>query len=167
MKALVNYFFDLCLLRAKPQDLSASHALLTIMFILNVLAGLLLIGDVRPHPAAALLESFLGACLLLVTLKGMLYLRQIDARFIQSATAMMGSGLMLSLIALPLLVLAGSGEEATLAGALLLLLVMWSIIVFAHILRHTFTLPLSLAIGFGLLYTFFSYVVMTTIFQVS
>ncbi|MCF6283448.1 MAG: hypothetical protein L3J28_14805 [Candidatus Polarisedimenticolaceae bacterium] len=167
MKALINYFFDLCLLRVKPQDLPASQALLSITFILNVLVGLLLIGDVRPHPAAALLESFIGASLLLITLKGMLYLRQIEARFIQSATALMGSGLILSLIALPLLVLAGNGGEPTLAGTLLLLLVMWSIIILAHILRHTFTLPLPLAISFGLLYTFFSYAVMANIFQVS
>jgi len=168
LKALINYFFDLCLLRVKPQDLPASQALLSITFICNVLAGLLLIGDVRPDPAIALLESFLGALLLLGTLWVMLTLRNMGARFTQSATALMGSGLLLSLIALPLLVLADSSQnEPNLAGVLLLLLVMWSIVILGHIVRHTFTLSLSIAIGFSLLYTFFSYAVMANFFQVS
>jgi hypothetical protein len=168
LKALINYFFDLCLLRANPQDMPASQALLSITFICNVLAGLLLIGDVRPHPATALFESFLGATLLLSTLWVMLSLSKMRARFTQSATALMGSGLLLSLIALPLLVLAGSSQsEPNLAGVLLLLLVMWSIIVLGHIVRHTFTLPLSAAIGVSLLYTIFSYIVMANIFQVN
>ncbi len=168
MKALINYFFDLCLLRVNPQDLPASQALLSITFICNVLVGLLLIGDVRPHPIAALFESFLGATLLLGTLWLMLSLRKMRGRFTQSATALMGSGLLLSLIALPLLVLADNSQnEPNLAGVLLLLLVMWSLIVLGHIVRHTFTLPLSSAIGVSLLYTIFSYIVMANIFQVS
>ncbi len=82
----------------------------------------------------------------------------------------MGSGLLLSLVALPLLVLAGNSGGETLpdlAGALLLLLVVWSMIVLSHIVRHTFTIPLSLALGLSILYTFFSYAVMANIFQVT
>lgn len=170
MKALTNYFFDLCLLRANPQDLPASQTLLTLTFIFNVLVGVLLIGDVRPHPALALLESLFDAVLMLGLLGVMLFLRGQQARFQQTATALMGSGLLLGLVALPLLVLAGNGQaggEPNLASLLLLMLVMWSMVVLGHILRHAFTLPMPLAIGFGLLYTIFSYAVMATIFQVN
>ncbi len=169
MKALTNYFFDLCLLRSKPQDLPSSPVLLSLTFTLNVLAGLLLIGDVRPNPAIAFLESFTGALLLLGSLWVLLSLRGMRARFIQSATALMGSGFLFSLIALPLIVLANSGgdTEPNLASTLLLLLVIWSIIVLSHIMRHTFTLPFSLALGLSVLYTLFSYAVMANIFQVT
>lgn len=168
MKALINYFFDLCLLRVKPQDLPASHSLLNLTFTLNVFAGLLLIGDVRPNPAIALLESFLGAVLLLSSLWVMLYWQKKATRFTQAATGMMGTGFLLSLIALPLLVLAG-GEQGALniAGVLLLLLVIWSIVVLGYILQHTFDIPLSMAIAVGLLYTFISYTVMNILFQIN
>lgn len=170
MKALINYFFDLCLLRTSPQDLPASQALLVLTLICNVIVGLLLIGDTRPHPALALLESLLDTLLMLGMLWLMLSLRSLQARFIQTATALMGSGLLLGLIALPLLVLSGDGQAESapnLANLLLLILVIWSMAVLGHILRHTFNLPPAIAIAFGLLYTFFSYAVMANIFQVS
>jgi len=170
LKALTNYFFDLCLLRAKPQDLPASSLLLSLTFILNVLAGLLLIGDVRSNLVIALFESISGAVLLLGSLWGLLLLRGMHARFTQSATALMGSGLLLSLVALPLLVLASSSDGETLpdlAGALLLLLVIWSMIVLSHIMRHTFAISFSLALSLSILYTLFSYAVMANIFQVA
>ena len=170
MKALINYFFNLCLLRAKPQDLPASQALLVVISIFNILVGLLLIGDMRPRFTLALFESLFDTMLMLGVLWLMLTLRNLQARFLQTATALVGSGLLLGLIALPLFVLSGSGQtesDPSLVSLLLFALVMWSMVVLGHILRHTFNLPMPLAIGFGLLYTFFSYAVMANIFQVS
>ena len=170
MKALVNHFIDLCLLRAKPQDLPASQALFMLTFLINAVVGLMLIGDARSHPLLALLESVTEAIMMLVLLRFFLQLRQLQARFLQTAAALMGSGLMLGLVALPLLVLAGRGGpegDPGLAGMMLLMLVMWSMVVLGHILRHAFEIPLFLAVGLGVLYTLFSYTVMTNLFQVS
>jgi len=165
---LINYFVDLCLLRAAPQDLPASSVLFRLTLLTNVLVGTLVGVGSRMNPLQALGESLFEVLLLLLVLHAALRWQARLARFAQTATAILGSGTLTSLLALPLLNLgAEAGELAQLGGILLLVLVVWSAVVLGHILRHAFDLPFGQAVTLGVLYTLISYVVMGAVFPLT
>jgi hypothetical protein len=77
-----------------------------------------------------------------------LYLRRRPARYWQTALALIGTGLIFSLLALPLLVLVGPVDTANQApwlpvvGWAVLLLFGWQLLVAGHIWRHALDVPL-------------------------
>ncbi|MBA1446760.1 MAG: hypothetical protein M3H12_19675 [Chromatiales bacterium] len=166
MKALLNFFVDLCLLRAAPQDLPASSVILAGTFLLNILVSLLMIVDARHGPGLAMIESLFETFLMLAALYLALRTRSLRGRFQQSATALMGSGLLLGLLALPL-VAWSHRSESTEAGLLLLLLIIWSIVVLGHIIRHTFGVTLNIGVALGVLYTMLAWSMVARLFPVT
>ena len=166
MKPLLNYFVDLCLLRVGPQDLPSSGVLLVLTFLLNVLVGLVMIADARSGLMMALAESLFESVLMLTVLYAALQARNRPARFTQAATALMGSGLLLGLFAWPLVAWSNRSESAE-AGLLLLILLIWSIVVLAHILRHTFEISKNLGLGAALFYTLLSWNLTFMLFPVT
>ena len=165
LKILLNNFVDLCLLRIGPQDLSASSSLLMIVTALNILTELLMIVDVRTGVASALGESIFETGLMLAILYFGLNMQHRLSRFNQAATALMGSGLLLGLLALPLISWSRN-PEATEAGFLLLLLIIWSLVVMGHILRHTFEIGLGFGIGLAFGYTLLAWNLTMVVFPV-
>ncbi len=157
--ALLNYFFELCLLRRKPQDLPASSALFALILVVNLLVGVVMLQGRFGGMAPALVVGLIDTLLLLGGLWLLLRWRGHPARLVQSATALIGSSVLLALVAIPLLSMvapeptAGSG----LASLLYLLLMIWAHVVMGHILRHALDVPLgngvALAIAFTLLST--------------
>ncbi|MEN8167481.1 MAG: hypothetical protein ABFR65_08400 [Pseudomonadota bacterium] len=152
MKALLNYFVDLCLLRAGPQDLPSSKVLLILTTLANTAVGVVMIMDARGGGGNALAESGFEVALMLASLYLGLKLRRLLPRFYQVATALMGSGLLLGLLALPLVRWSQRAESSE-AGLLLLVLFIWSMVVMGHILRHSFDIRFNLGLGVAVLYT--------------
>jgi hypothetical protein len=156
---LLQAFFAICLLRSGPQDLPASRFLFWSSAAAGVLVGtLILAGDGVPL-LRALLAQGLDQLLMGVLLYAALSLQGRRSRFLQGAAAVFGSGLLVNLALIPLLLLAGGAApqelRAQLAGMLFLLLLGWSIVILGHILRNTFDLPFGagviLALGYFLL----------------
>ena len=146
MNALIFRFFDICLLRAAPQDLPASAFLLRAAVMTNIVFGSLMAYPERGMPQA-FIEVLFDFALLTLLLYGALQWRQRPERFAQTLTALMGTNVILSFFAMPVVyAITGSpdGESAGWALQLFLLLVIWNITVMAHILRHS----LSLHIGY-------------------
>ncbi len=166
LNALINYFVDLCLLRRAPQDLPASNALFSVLFVANVLVGALLVVGEKLGPALALAESLAEVLLMLVVLRLGLGWRAHPGRFLQSAGAVMGSSTLLGLVALPLLGLGGPGGGGLAGGLLLLVLVFWSLVVLGHILRHAFELTLGQGVIVALFYTLLSFQLIALFFPV-
>ncbi len=168
MKALFDYFLDLCLFRKGPQDVPWSPALLVLVWAMDLLVGWLLIGDFSIHPFRALMESLLDSALTLGVLWLLLEWRAKTARFVQAATAALGSGALLSAIALPVSRLAASGvtrsPQADWGGMLLLGLVVWSVAVFGHILRHALDIKTGEGMALSFIYTVLSYSLMNALF---
>ena len=152
LKALLNYFVDLCLLRAGPQDLASSPPLLILTTLANIAVGVVMIADARGGGFNALAESGFEAGLMLAALYLGLQVRKLLPRFTQTATALMGSGLLLGLLALPLVSWSQRSESSE-AGLLLMLLILWSMVVMGHILRHSFEIRFNLGLGVAVLYT--------------
>jgi hypothetical protein len=156
LKSLLNYLVDLCLLRAGPQDLPASSLLLILFTLLNVLVGWVMIIDARSGAFIALAETLFESGVLLAVLYFGLASRKRLARFYQAATALMGSGLLLGLLAMPLVSWSQRSESSE-AGILLLVLIVWSLVVMGHILRHTLDISFNLGLGIAVLYTLVSW----------
>ena len=152
LKPLLNFFVDLCLLRAAPQDLPGSSFLLIVTVALNVMIGVIMIVDTHVGVLIALLESLFETALMLAALYFGLKYHGSLVRFQQAATALMGSGLLLGLLALPLVAWSHHSESSE-AGLLLLALVIWSMVVMGHILRHTFDTRFNIGLGIAVLYT--------------
>lgn len=159
MRALFDLFFDICLFRKAPQDVPSSMALLKLCLLAYAGSGLLVLLVTTPAPVA-LLQILLDT----VLLSGLLYLglglRRHPKRFEQTLSALTGTGGLMGLLALPLtvwLARQGQGDAAALPSMLLLLLIVWSTAVMAHILRHAFEIPIWLGAALALAYTYLSW----------
>lgn len=159
MQALIRFFFELCLLRRAPQDLPASTALLWTVLVAELAIGLVVGLAAGLSLGVSLVQDTLEAGLMLGALYGGLYFTRHLGRFVQTATALLGTSALISLAALVPLSLNPTGSEETDAaalGAVLLLgLMAWSVVVAGHILRHTFGISLAqgaaIAVAFQIL----------------
>lgn len=132
MKTLVSLFWAVCLMRKGPEDMPYSLPLLVVVLAVYMVIGLamhLLSGDVLSALAHMLLD--VGLIWLATTL--LLYMAGHGARLVQTMTALAGSGALLALIALPIVVVIVSvdmkqGVPLPL-GLTWLALVVWSVMV--------------------------------------
>lgn len=156
MVMLAKIFFDLCLLRANPQDLPPSSFLLGIMLLAYTLTGIGVAATGLPL-FNAVLAACIGTLILVMLTHTALLIRKTPARLPQTLTALAGTGAIIGVIAWPL-----SAAQGPLA--LLIALVIWSIAVTAHILRHALSLSLRLSIGVSLGYLLISFIIESALF---
>ena len=159
MRVLFNLFLDICLFRKGPQDTPASMALLKMCLAAYGLTSLLvlLVGIAAP---VAVLQTVVDMLLLSGLLYLALRLYRYPRRFVQTLSALTGVGALLSLLALPLLFWIDGqprGGNAEFPALLLLALMVWSIAVMAHILRHAFNVPVWVGALYALSYTLLSW----------
>lgn len=169
MSRLISLWFDICLLRAGPQDLPVSQVLLWLSAAAYVLVSFLL--SIGAYPAGeALLVALLDFGLLVVFAALVLYLRGKTERLNQTLTALAGTGALLGLIALPLVqsLFAGqsAGEVPGFVILLWLLLYGWSLLVVGHIVRHALAIPFPFALGVAVLYTLAAMQIIGALFPV-
>ncbi len=156
---LLKLFVDICLLRAKPQDVPASSTLLILTVVLAFFSGMVSISSTVHGSTQAVIISLMDVAITLILLSLFLNLMNLSSRLLQSATAMFGSGTIINLVSLPVMGLMNSGPDNPgyqLLGALFYFaLLIWSLVVMAHIVRHSFNLNLTggilIAIGYFLL----------------
>ena len=131
------------------------------------MVGAVGVADVIKGPAA-LAAAMLDAVIALVLLRLVLFFHNHSARFLQAATALFGSSVILGLIALPLqLVIGEGGSESALAPLVslaYLVLLVWVQVVIGHILRHALNVSLTLGIGLALTYSILSGVIIQSLF---
>lgn len=156
MAELIRAFFDITLRRRGPEDLPASGFLLGLVLgcyaLVSGLGVAVYARSVADFSAQLALDLalFFGFFVLLLAL----YRR--TGRLLQTLTALLGTGAMLSAIALPLLLwLRTEDPETPGAGVPALgmyLLVLWSLMVTGHILHRALEIPfvggMVLALGY-------------------
>lgn len=152
---LIRPFWNLCLLRANPQDLPLSSALMTLAVSAYFVAGWLLAGAIYGF-GLSLFQT--GADLLILSLYtySLLQISGYRQRFTQTLTALTGAGAIVTLVAIPLssaiLRSVSQGESVNLlVGLGYLLLMGWLLVVYAHIYRHALSrgLPFGLLVSLG------------------
>lgn len=159
MNALFALFRDVLMLRRGPQDLPHSPVLLAALCVVSVVVDLVLASFLLDGPVPFTRALF--SLLLLIALPALaLSMAGLAPRLVQTATALVGTGIVFSLLALP--VVAGVGElpsdpsELTpsqqLFGLISIVLLAYQVAVKGHILRHAMDVPLRagvlLAIAF-------------------
>ncbi len=169
MKKLLAYFLDLCLLRSAPQDLPASRILFGLTLLANLGVTLLLVGGAEVDRAAALWQSLLDTALMLAILYLVLRLRNWTGRFLQTATALLGSSALLGILTIPAVYLssvAAEGITTAVAAWLLLLLIGWSMLVGGHILRHALEVRLGQGVLIAVLFQLAAYALVNLLIPV-
>jgi hypothetical protein len=163
MPQLARMIVDMCRLRRGPQDLPYSPNLLLALIVVGT--GLdLFAGEAQGDSgSSALARSLLSSAIVLGLCWGALAIRDLRARYVQTATALMACGLLFSLLQTPLALLAGPPDaHASLTGLqglvswIALTLFVWEIGVNAHIMRHamesSFTFALLLVVSWVIVY---------------
>lgn len=157
MIQLFRLFFDICLLQRGPRDVPASRWL----FHFTVLAYLgssllLLVLDGGPF-WQSVVKAALDLAVLMGIVQGVLYWRRLQDRVLQTLTALLGTGVVLALIALPvvrwLYLGAASGQVEALPAMLWLVMLVWNIVVIGHIMRHALEVQMvwGVLVGMGYL----------------
>ncbi len=160
MASVLLSLLEMMRLRARPQDLPASDALLLASVAAVAVASLVGVAQMFPLGRGAARV----ACDLVIQLALLRLALQVvgrGVRFRQTFTAICGTGTLFMLIALPLYSIVGDqtgGDPATFAAVLLLPIYAWSVIVTGHILRHAFDVRMVAGIGLAI-----GYVVITVL----
>lgn len=153
---LLNVFVDICLLRAGPQDLPGSGFLLLLTALLSLLTGTLTIVGTFGSLGSALAAQVLDILLLLGLLRMLLQITAKQSRFQQTATALLGTGVLINLAAMPLQIISPGDPTASVAtevsGLFYLFLLIWALVIVGHIIRHAIEIKLAGGIAIALLY---------------
>ncbi len=158
---------EICLLKAGPQDLPAKPGFLGLVLAGYVLVDIL-ISRINFTPGIAVAVSLLDALLLATFVQLVLRIRAKPERFNQTLAAMAGTGLLLGLLAVPViqgLSAAQLADQAASGLALLwLAILIWSLLILGHILRHALEVKLATGIGIGVLYSLLSVMIVRSLF---
>ncbi|MDR3386281.1 MAG: hypothetical protein P4L92_04455 [Rudaea sp.] len=159
MGRFLNLLWEICRLRRGPQDLPYSPQLL-----LGVCVASLVLQQAITR-VLGVDQDTLGAGMLSLAFNlGVLYLllnlRGLRSRFIQAALALLCCALLFTLLSLPIALLAGTHpitpEQMTplqlLLGLASLPLLIWKLMVDAHILRHSLDVPFLAGMVIALLW---------------
>jgi len=163
---LVAAFWEICLLKRRPQDIPASRFLFNTITCLYVLQSTTINLFAFPFGEAFLL-GVLTTALLLVVIRTLLQLRGHAKRMLQAATAMMGASIVLFLPVLALrywfYIIEASGTRSNLAGYAWVLLFVWELFIFAHILRHALNTRLLIGFFVSIAYVFLEFQAMVAL----
>lgn len=169
LRALVNPFVQICLLRQGPQDLPTSGILLGIALTAHLVMTALL-SNISLSVLTALSWGALNTGLMVVLTVAILYLQRRNTRVIQTLTALAGTGAVITFIALPISGwLHGANHAAGEGGfALLLVLILtgWSLAVVGHIFRHALSVPYFMGLVLAMVFYLISIMIFRALFPV-
>jgi hypothetical protein len=141
MQALLKFFIDLAFLRRAPQDLPASSSLLALFAIVSIVLGVAngaqMFGGIR----AALGANLLDLALTLGFVYALLALTGRPARWLQTATAFIGLGVLADLV-----------------------VAIWLHVALGSVMRHALDLPLLAGVLIVLSYTVMAFSLIVRIF---
>ena len=169
LRAIINPFLQICLLRRGPQDLPTSGILLAIALTAHTVMSILL-SKVSLSALSALLSGVLDTVLLVALTVVLLYVQRRNSRVVQTVTALAGTGAIITFIALPISGWLHGADRAAGEGgfALLLLLILtgWSLAVVGHIFRHALSIPYFLGLVLAIVFYWISISVFRALFPV-
>ncbi|WP_438971126.1 hypothetical protein [Methylophaga sp.] len=159
---LLQRFFQICLFKAGPADLPTSHWFLKSVCLIYFAVGVL-VSRVDHNWPLSLAGSLADTILLLVVCWLLLLYRGFTGRFTQTATAMAGTGSIVGIVGLPLFWLfrqvEGQGQLTSLVLLLVLVLIIWSLFITAHIFRSALEIKPGTAALITVFYTIISLIV--------
>ena len=139
MYALLKPFVDLALLRRGPEDLPASQPLMVICALLYWLLALVVVAPFYPL-GVALVQAGLDLALLAVFTLVLLRSRSLGERFNQTFTGLLGVGVVLGVLMIPVVLqlrsVDGPEEVSLFTTIIYLVLLGWLLTAYGHVLRR-------------------------------
>jgi len=167
LTTLSKAFLDICLLRKGPQDLPKSTVLLYMCLTLYTVFDVLLTLQARSIEDA-LLVSLVDVCFLLAVTFFILKQHHHLDRWIQTITALCGTGVILGIFIFPLVYGGAQNQYETWLQQIIILLflvmVIWNIAVLAHIVRHAISSSMGIGIMIAILYIWMSSLLISMLF---
>jgi len=148
MTYLIQPFWEICLLQKAPQDIPYSRGLFIILLLIGLLVDNLNLNLALPkvEPGYIVLVVSVHTVFFLGSLSALMTVMGYAARIFQTLTALLGTGVIISLLAMPILLAINYiTQEQGYFGLILLLLNIWSLVIMAHILRHALSVSFLLA----------------------
>ncbi len=162
MYELMKLFYEIAIFKKGPQDVPASRWLFRLLVAVYMGINFLIL-NLSNDPFKALLQAAVEAMLIIVFAWSILRFFGKSERYLQTASALLGTDALLSLFALPAFAtLIGQGSAP--AFVVVVLLMLWHWVVTGHILRHALSRPLIFALGVAFLYILAAYQVMALLF---
>lgn len=154
MPQLLRIFWEICLLQKAPQDIPYSRGLFLLLLLIGFIIDNLNLNIALPNVmfTSVIVVVSLHTLFLLGSLSALLVVMGYRLRILQALTALIGTGVIISLFALPvLLIVSRVANDPGYFGLILLLLNIWSLLITAHILRHALSIGFLLAglLAFG------------------
>jgi hypothetical protein len=156
----LRFYIEICLLKAAPQDAPSSKTVLYLTVLFYWAAGAALT-SLNQSFLAAVFIAFLQTILVLFFINLALWIRKFPERISQTITAFTGSGLILTLIAFPVIGWLSQAEAS--AGILYtifwLSLVLWETVIVGYIFKHALEIPFYASIGVALILMYMSFAI--------
>ena len=155
MNALIRLFARVCLFRSGPEDIPFAPPLVAILLAIWLLVQFIN-GALQTGLSVAQMigVQMLSMLLMLGASAAILAFKGLQARWTQTALALIGVDIALSLVSIPLLLLNHAiGQQIPLINGLYLMLVVWQLAVQSFIYHRALSVSplLGLALAFGLL----------------
>lgn len=160
MNRWIKYFFDICLLRAGPQDAPSSKSAMQLTVFFYWATGTALI-SLNQSPMAAVLIALIQTILGVFFINLALWIRKFPERYAQTLTAFAGSGIIISLVAFPVLAWLSQVGDAYqwLYSVFWLSLVIWETVIVATIFKNALEIPMVASTGVALILMFMSFAI--------
>ena len=159
---LLLRFIAICRLRAGPADVPASPWLLRVAVLAYFISGIF-VSHVDHRWSVSLVASAADTLFLLALAWLVLRVKQYGNRYLQTVTSIAGSNAIIALVSLPVLMLfrlvEPHGQLTMLVLLFVILLVIWNLMVTAHILREALELQAGMAVIVTVIYTVLSLIV--------
>lgn len=156
---IILRLIDICLFRAGPEDVPARTGLLQMALLAYLLVGVA-INLLDTSWTLSLTVSIADLIILLAFIWLLLRGYQHLPRLNQTLTALTGCGVLLGILVMPFLAVFYQYEETESMASVLLLLLMammlWSLMVTAHILRRALDCSAPVAVGWTVVYVIVS-----------
>jgi len=153
---IASRFIDLCLFKAGPSDLPASQPLLKITLLVYLVLAIV-INQIDSEWNISLFVSLADILFLMVAVALLLKFRGYQTRYVQTLTALAGTGSCIAIIGLPIVwwfYQVEAEQQATSVVMLLMVALMfWSLMVMAHIFRQSLEIKAGTAAMLTIAYT--------------
>ena len=162
MLQLIKIFWDICRLRTGPQQLPKGYLLLGSALLAGIIIDSIASSVLMPKLTGpeVLITVTIYNLFLLSVIFFLLMLVGYAERGIQTVTAVAGSGLFISLVLLPGLLMVNSVEEQAKSFVLFILIDnFWRLAVNAHIFRHALSVGMLMAMILSVSYFLFGILV--------
>ncbi len=169
MKTIVRTCWQICLLRKGPQAFPYSWSLFVIMLVTYLVADVILFVAQGLRGIDIITETLCDMALQLVFFILVLGIWRKLPRFNQTTTALLGTGTIIMLVAVPLsfaATLLPASFVVDIAQVLLYGILAWSILVMGNIARHALDTGLTIGIVIAGTYTLLNLVLFAVFFPI-